>query len=48
MFSVHQIFRGLVFGLVFLFGLWFGFCLVVVMQGIFDVSCGWLATGCGW
>jgi hypothetical protein len=50
MFSVYQIFRGLVFGLCFVFGLWFGFCLVevVVVQRIFDVGCGWLTAGCGW
>jgi hypothetical protein len=47
MFSVYQIRRGLFFGLGFVFGLWFGVCLVVVAQRVFDVGCDWLMAGCG-
>jgi hypothetical protein len=40
-------FQGLVFGLGFVFGLWHGVCLVVVVGAVFDVCCGWLELGCG-
>jgi hypothetical protein len=46
-FFCSQLRWGLVFGLCFLFGLWFGVCLVVVVEAFFHIACGWLWIGCG-
>jgi hypothetical protein len=46
-FFVHNFAGRLVLKLVFWFGLGFVLVVVVVVQRVFDVGCGWLAIGCG-